>query len=85
VILQLGKLTEHLETAITLLSKDQLMSVIADLSRSLDYNESFDSPYLDSIADEAVTDLTEANRIALLRWMCERLAWMQQGEVNAQP
>lgn len=78
-------LPEPLEAAIAMLSKDQLTGVIADLSRSLDYNQPFDNPYLEDIADEAITDLTEANKIALLRWMCERLAWMHQGELNAQP
>ena len=73
-------LPEPLEATITMLSKDQLTGVIADLSRSLDYNQSFDNPYLEDIADQAITDLTEANKIALLRWMCERLAWLHSQE-----
>jgi hypothetical protein len=74
---------EPLEAAITMLRKDQLTGVIADLSRSLDYNESFDNPYLDSTADIVITDLTEANKIAFLRWMCERLAWLHSQETQS--
>jgi hypothetical protein len=77
-------LPEPLEAAIEMLSKQQLLSVITDLSFALNLEEAVETVYLEAIADTTINALTEANKIALLRWMCERLAWMQQGEVNAQ-
>jgi hypothetical protein len=68
-----------------MLSKQQLLSVITDLVEALNFEEPVETVYLEPIADTAINALTEANKIALLRWMCERLAWMQQGELNAQP
>jgi len=76
---------EPLEAAIAMLSRPELMSVITDLSFALNLNEPIETVFLEPIADTAINALTEANKIALLRWMCERLAWMQQGELNAQP
>lgn len=78
-------LPEALETAIAMLSKQQLLSVITDLAFALNLEEPVETVYLEPIADTTINALTEANKIALLRWMCERLAWMQQGELNAQP
>ncbi len=78
-------LPEPLEAAIAMLSRPELMSVITDLSFALNLNEPIETVFLEPIADMAINALTEANKIALLRWMCERLAWMQQGELNAQP
>jgi hypothetical protein len=76
---------EALEVAIAMLSRPELMSVITDLSFALNLNEPIETVFLEPIADTTINALTEANKIALLRWMCERLAWMQQGELNAQP
>ena len=78
-------LPEPVEAAIAMLSRPELMSVITDLSFALNLNEPIETVFLEPIADMAINALTEANKIALLRWMCERLAWMQQGELNAQP
>jgi hypothetical protein len=78
-------LPEPLEASIAMLSRPELMSVITDLSFALNLNEPIETVFLEPIADMAINALTEANKIALLRWMCERLAWMQQGELNAQP
>lgn len=78
-------LPEPLEAAIAMLSKQQLLSVITDLSFALNLEEPVETGCLEAIADTAINALTVANKIALLRWMCDRLAWMQQGEDNAQP
>lgn len=74
-----------LEAAIAMLPKPLLLSVITDLSFALNLEEPIETVYLEAIEDTAINALTEANKIALLRWMCERLAWMHQGELNAQP
>ena len=78
-------LPEPLEAAIAMLPKPLLLSVITDLSFALNLDEPIETVYLEAIADTAINALTVANKIALLRWMCDRLAWMQQGEDNAQP
>ncbi len=78
-------LPEPLEAAIAMLPKQQLLSVINDLVESLNLEYPVETIYLEAIADTTINALTVANKIALLRWMCERLAWMQQGEDNAQP
>ena len=66
-----------------MLPKQQLLSVINDLVESLNLEYPVETIYLEAIADTTINALTVANKIALLRWMCERLAWMQQGEDNA--
>ena len=76
-------LPEPLETAIAMLSKPQLLSVITDLVDALYLEEPVETVYLAPEADDDINALTEDNKIALLRWMFERLAWFKSQEKSS--
>jgi hypothetical protein len=80
-------LPEAIETEISKLTKDRLLFEIADLVFAMRGNYPIETAYLSPETDEALEALSEDNKISLLRWMTERLAWLQKQEKanDAQP
>jgi hypothetical protein len=73
-------LPEDCESDIAKLTKDKLLNVISDLTLAMDDEEPIDSIYLSPESDGEINNLSEENKIALLRWMAERLSWLQKQE-----
>lgn len=84
------KMPEAIESEITTFSKDKLMQTFYDLASY--YNRDYSSFAIESVYpscdfDDFVNPLNQSELIALIRWVTERLAWLEKQEkaTDAQP
>lgn len=69
------KIPESVETEITSLSDKPLLELIHDLTSCIRYRTDFVTYVIHFNSASEIETLSTENKIALLRWLCERLAW----------
>lgn len=70
------KLSESVEQELAHLSDKPLLEVIHDVTTSIRHRTDFVTYVLHFNSSSEIEALSTENKIALLRWLCERLAWL---------